>query len=131
MKFIKSKGDDTRDINLITNIPALENFIEETKILLDQKLADSYKKEKRNKNVVQNKRNLTCISSLTSKKLIIKPAEKNLGIVVLNTVDYVNKCLEHLSSETYVRVNKFPADKINTRCNSKIQRSTFTTQTTT
>lgn len=40
--------------------------------------------------------------------ITIKPADKNLGIVILNTDDYVEQCTTHLSSTAYKLVNRFP-----------------------
>lgn len=40
----------------------------------------------------------------------IKPADKNLGIVVLDTNDYVNECINHLSSPSYQLVSQYPQD---------------------
>ncbi len=43
-----------------------------------------------------------------STQLIVKPADKNLGIVIMNTQDYLEQCLIHLSSTTYQLMDTFP-----------------------
>ena len=47
-----------------------------------------------------------------NKQLVIKPADKNLGTVILNATDYVTQCLSHLSSDTYIRVTHFHEQEI-------------------
>ena len=57
----------------------------------------------------------------------IKPADKNLGIVILNTEDYIAQCMQHLSgTNTYISVTHFPREEIkrkllNTIINFKAQ----------
>ena len=37
-----------------------------------------------------------------SKELItIKPADKNLRVVILDTTDYINQCIAHLATPSY------------------------------
>ena len=44
-----------------------------------------------------------------SKELItIKPADKNLGVVILDTTDYINQCIAHLATPSYNLVAEFP-----------------------
>lgn len=35
-----------------------------------------------------------------NKNIVIKPADKNLGLVILNSKDYENMCMEHLTNDT-------------------------------
>ena len=109
MKFLKSNPDKHQDTFLTTNNMAVENFIEDTKIALDKHLKNTPSAVKR-KNISENNRK--ALKSLTSPPITIKPADKNLGIVILNSKDYVTQCLSHLSSNTYVRVTDFPANSI-------------------
>ena len=45
--------------------------------------------------------------------IIIKPADKNLGIVLMNTDDYVTQCLSHLTDKkTYRPITEYPAHYI-------------------
>ena len=45
--------------------------------------------------------------------LTAKPAEKNLGIVFMNTDDYIGQCLIHLTDNTTYRLtNEYPKDNI-------------------
>ena len=109
MKFLKSNPDKHQDTFLTTNNMAVKNFIEDTKIALDEHLKNTPSAVKR-KNISENNRK--ALKSLTSPSITIKPADKNLGIVILNSKDYVTQCLSHLSSNTYVRVTDFPANSI-------------------
>ena len=104
MKFLKSNPDKHQDTFLTTNNMAVKNFIEDTKIALDEHLKNTPSAVKR-KNISENNRK--ALKSLTSPSITIKPADKNLGIVILNSKDNVTQCLSHLSSNTYVRVTDF------------------------
>ena len=74
---------------------------------------DNYiEKQQRNKNVNVLKSDLRAIQELKRRGIVIKPADKNLGIAVLNDKDYVNQCLLHLSSSTYARIESFPAEHL-------------------
>lgn len=42
--------------------------------------------------------------------ITIKPADKNLGSVIMNTQDYIDQCLVHLNSKTYILVANFPVN---------------------
>lgn len=44
--------------------------------------------------------------------ITIKPANKNLGTVILNTEDYIDQCIHHLSSNSYLLKDKFPDQKL-------------------
>ena len=47
------------------------------------------------------------------KKITFKPADKNLGVVLLNTDDYVMQCITHLSNRNiYQQAECFPAHKL-------------------
>lgn len=45
-------------------------------------------------------------------RITIKPADKNLGIVIMDTDDYISKCTEHLNSKTYQLVDQYPTRQI-------------------
>ena len=48
----------------------------------------------------------TLINLKQNNDIIIKPADKNIGIVILNTIDYKTMCLEHLNdTATYKLIN--------------------------
>uniref|UniRef100_A0A1X7VUX7 Reverse transcriptase domain-containing protein n=1 Tax=Amphimedon queenslandica TaxID=400682 RepID=A0A1X7VUX7_AMPQE len=51
-------------------------------------------------------------SQLKKTDIVIEPADRNLGIVVLNASDYVNQCLLHLSTSTYNKIESFPPDHL-------------------
>ena len=66
---------------------------------------ENYLEKQRNKIVNVSKSDLRAIQELKRRGIVIKPAEKNLGIAVLNDKDYVNQCLLHLSYSTYARID--------------------------
>ena len=43
-----------------------------------------------------------------NRDIIIKPADKNVGLVILNTIDYKNMCLVHLTDTTTYRIVNNP-----------------------
>ena len=45
-------------------------------------------------------------SDWSTAKIIIKPADKNLGIVFMDTGDYIDQCMIQLSSNTYQLVTE-------------------------
>ena len=106
MKFLKGQPKKSQYPITLTNIPVLENFIVSTRIQLE------------NHNPIEPKRtnlskdDLKTIKELTNPCLTIKPADKNLGVAILNSTDYIDQCLEHLCSKTYTRTETFPADDI-------------------
>lgn len=104
MKFLKSNPDKHQNTFLTTNNMAVENFIEDTKITLDKHLKNTPSAVKR-KNISENNRK--ALKSQNSPSITIKPADKNLGIVILNSKDYVTQCLLHLSSNTFCQSNRF------------------------
>lgn len=101
MKFLTNK---TTSIQPYTT-PLIENYIYNTKEELNQQLPHLFKLK--NKNITKQQKDI--LDKLQkSRHLTIKPADKNLGIVLLNTEDYLEQCLTHLSSTTYQLVNTFP-----------------------
>jgi hypothetical protein len=57
---------------------------------------------------------------LLNSSIIIKPADKNLGLCVMNTTDYCSMCLKHLNDvSTYLRLNS-PHDV--SRCFDSLRR---------
>ena len=82
---------------------AIEDYILQTKLSVSESLPE----------IFDRKRNLTKkeISSLKklkhNKNETIKPADKNLGIVVLDTKDYINELMAQLTSTTYQSLTIF------------------------
>ena len=51
--------------------------------------------------------------------LIIKTADKNLGIVLMDTDEYIHECINHLSDKTtYSLVADYPASEIHNKLTS-------------
>jgi len=44
-----------------------------------------------------------CIKFIKNNKLIIKPADKNLGLTIMNLEWYENQVMKHLNSDAYIR----------------------------
>jgi hypothetical protein len=57
---------------------------------------------------------LNTLQSLSKNKLItVKPADKNLGLVVMNTSDYKLMCLKHLDDRsTYLPINNYNPNQV-------------------
>ena len=109
MKFLKKSAKTTPEFQQITNLNPLENFIESTRITIDQELKKALA---RPTNCNQLNKDTKTLKSLRDPQITIKPADKNLGIVILNSSDYVDQSLIHLASETYIRVASFPEHSI-------------------
>ena len=111
MKFLKNKSIPPHPSDTCNNTN-IENYIYSKKIILNKKLKKLF--------IPQNKHNLTRQQQTTLKKLCgsrhtitIKPADKNLGIGALNTHDYLQQCIEHLSNENVYRLTQqFPQEDI-------------------
>ena len=111
MKFLKANKQKTPPPHLsVTNLYPLENFIEGTKCLVDKELKKALSKPTAPNITRKDHRAISRLRR--SYQITIKPADKNLGIVVLNSSDYVDQCLVHLSSDTYIRINHFPTNQI-------------------
>jgi hypothetical protein len=51
---------------------------------------------------------LTTLKSIeTNNDIVIKPADKNLSITVLDKIDYSNMCKKHLSDKTYLLIHNY------------------------
>ncbi len=101
MKFLANSNTSTQPYTT----PTIENYIYNTKDDLAIQLPDIYKNKQKNITAKENK----AIKKLKEQtQITIKPADKNLGMVVLDTSDYLDKCLVHLSSTTYQLVEAFP-----------------------
>lgn len=107
MKFIKKPAKQPSKYPVLTSITNLENFIESTKLKIDNLLT----KQNHQKRNISTKE-LKALEELRNPVITIKPADKNLGTVILNSADYVEQCLLHLVTDTYQRVAEFPTDNI-------------------
>ena len=113
MKFLPHSSTRTQTQEF-SGIQRVENYIELTKNELNDNLPQI---------TTRYSSNITAKDRATIKKLkqirdqiTIKPADKNLGIVVLDTEDYIMQCTVHLSdTNTYTLVKSFPTEEIRNR----------------
>ena len=110
MKFLPAPNVET-PLQRYTGVSKLENYIEHTK----QKIADNLPllcdSGKPNLSTTQR----TALNKLQRLRhtVTIKPADKNLGIVLMNTDDYITQCLAHLTDKnTYRLTENYPKDDI-------------------
>lgn len=85
----------------------LENYIENTK----QRIADNLSRLYHNNTPNLSRQQLQLIhkQQQTRHLVTIKPADKNSGIVLLDTNDYVTLCMTHLTdSSTYRQTAEYP-----------------------
>ena len=89
----------------------LEQYIDNVRAQLDEKLPKLLTVEADNLTQPE-KRALVNLKNLKS-TITIKPADKNLGVVVLDTTDCVAQCIEILSDDsTYIRAVNYPFETI-------------------
>lgn len=105
MNFLSPKPTYDPIPTFSTIIPG-EHYIFHTKGIVDQYAPEIFLPTTPN----LPKHELKSINKLKSCRdlITIKPADKNLGVVVLNTSDYLDQCLKHLSSTTYTIVSNYP-----------------------
>ena len=120
MKFLPKPKTET-PLERYTGVGTLETYIEHTKQELADNLPQICRQEPSNLTPSQQ----TSLTKLQHARdtLTIKPADKNLGIVLMNTEDYIAQCLLHLSDNTTYRPAKeYPTEGIRI----KIQNLTTT-----
>jgi hypothetical protein len=86
MNFIKPTQIDY--IRIANNFH-IENYIHNTKNKIDQNLPLLFSERKNN---MQHKEIMAMKSLKKLKNIIIKPADKNLGVVIMNLDDYIYQC---------------------------------------
>ena len=109
MKFITPKTQFAS--TMYSGNRLLEDYIYNTKEMLDKKLTE---------NNIPTKDNLTGNQRKTLKKfqrsrntITIKPADKNLGLAIMDTEDYIHECTTLLmDNKTYRVVTKYPFNEI-------------------
>ena len=94
-----------------SGVNKVEQYIEQTKENIDEQLPDILKHHRDN---ITKKERQTLKKLKTSKsEVTIKPADKNLGVVILNTNDYIQQCMLILSdSNTYRLTSSYPQEQI-------------------
>ena len=102
-----------------TGIAKLEKYIDDTKELVANNLPHIC--EPSHKNL--NPQLYAALTNLKRKRSIItiKPADKNLGVVIMNTEDYIQQCMIHLSDQTTYRLAcDYPATDIERKLTNTI-----------
>lgn len=111
MKFIPKKHQNFASAHY-SGIHELEDYIYNTKELLDKKLPNiTGKKNPDNVTIAQRK----AIQSLKRSRntITIKPADKNLGVVIMDTDDYIMQCTALLMDHNTYRLAKtYPYSEI-------------------
>lgn len=110
MKFLP-KQTTTTITQQFSGVSKVEHYIEQTKNNLNDRLQTL---------IQQHSTNFTMTDKKVIKKLkqvrheiTIKPADKNLGIVLLDTDDYITECTRHLAdTNTYRLTNNYPKEDI-------------------
>ena len=91
--------------------PKLEYYIDITKHNLENELTNIFNSPKHNLSTIQRQA-VKCFKS-TQATVTIKPADKNLRLVVLDTDDYIHLCASHLADHsTYRQATDFPSSEI-------------------
>ena len=107
MKFLTNQDTEQYQIPF-TNVVPVEGYIENTKVKVKDNLAAIFKPTKTPNLNLQERRSITDIKRRRD-DIIIKPADKNLGIVILDRPTYIEQCLVHLSSTSYNLAQQFPS----------------------
>ena len=85
----------------------LDNYLAQKKFELNNELPNIFIVT--SNNISKSERNSILKLKNAKNHLTIKPADKNLGIVLMNTKDYVQQCLQHLKTPTYSLTSEFPS----------------------
>ena len=110
MKFLPPPNPETY-IRHYSGQPQLEDYIDDTKQLIVDNLPSLCHMDNMNLTRPQQ----TAIKKLQRARqtVTIKPADKNLGIVLMNTDDYIQQCMIHLTNtDTYRLATDYPTDQI-------------------
>ena len=103
-----------------TKYPPLEDIINRHHLILSQTLQHTTPKPTRTPLHL-----LTALNALKKNtQIIILPADKNMGVCVLDKENYYEKAINHLSdSSTYKKVTIFPRDELLHRLNSIVKKN--------
>ena len=102
-----------------SGVARLEKYIDNTKQLIDDNLPSICQPTANNLTRQQRK----AIANLRRERqtVTIKPADKNLGIVIMNTDDYIQQCVAQLSdTTTYQLATSYPATDIERRLSNTV-----------
>lgn len=110
MKFLRANTNRTPSSKLCDNA-RIENYIHRSKLQLDSKLPEITSRSK--PNVTPNLQKAINHLKKSHAQITIKPADKNLGIVILDTDDYVIACTSHLANpHIYQLSGHFPTEQL-------------------
>ena len=91
----------------------LETYIDNTKQQIAHHLPQLSRQTQPNISIQQQRAKHKL--QLARQTVTIKPADKNLGIVIMDTDDYITQCLEHLrDTNTYRQITSYPTEHIRT-----------------
>lgn len=110
MKFLRTNPSRTPSSELCDN-GRIETYIHTTKMQLDSKLSEITSQS--TTNITADLKKAIAHLKKSHTKITIKPADKNLGIVILDTDAYVIECATHLANpQIYQPTDHFPADQL-------------------
>ena len=110
MKFLPKPNIES-PVKRYTGVARLENYIYDTK----QSLIDNLPSLTANNRLNLSNNQQEALNKLQHLRHIItiKPADKNLGIAIMNTEDYITQCMAHLMvHNTYRLATHYPTDDI-------------------
>ena len=118
MKFLPKTTQRT-STQEFSGIQKVENYIELTKNNINNQLPILTLRF--TSNVTEKEKTAIKKFKQINDKIIIKPADKNLGLVLLNTDDYITQCVNLLSdSNTYRPASSYPKNEIKRLINNTI-----------
>ena len=109
MKFLPPTAPDTA-VTRYSGFALLANYLDNTK----QTIADNLSIicHKFHHNLTKQERESLHKLQRASQELTIKPADKNLSIVVMDTSDYIAQCLEHLTDSNTYKQARYSEEQI-------------------
>ena len=118
MKFIHPPPCETPKARY-SGVPQIEHYIDTTKELLEDNLPSIHKYNTTNLPPPQRRALKTLKQS--RQKVTVKPADKNLGIVLMNTDDYITQCMLHLTDKsTYSLAPTYPSNTIKQQLQNRL-----------
>ena len=118
MKFIHPPPCETPKARY-SGVPQIEHYVETTKELLEDNLPSIHKDCTTNLPPPQ-RRALKALKQ-NRQTVTVKPADKNLGIVLMNTEDYITQCMLHLTDKsTYSLAPTYPSNAIKQQLQNRL-----------
>lgn len=110
LKFLP-KQHHTTLTETYSGVGKVEQYIERTKQETDEQIPRLLSCQIHN--VTSQERQIISNFKKSKSKITIKPADKNLGVVILNTDDYIHQCMIILSdTNTYRQTQFYPEEEI-------------------